>query len=74
MLLNIKLSIEITNDGKENTSKVTVENPNYKWIEVATAISMAQSNIEDMIYLVDLKEFTEETVKNITMREIYEKH
>lgn len=77
MLLDIKLKVQVTNDGKENISSVSMEDTTYRAMEVLTALKMAQMNIEDNLKTnLDTKGMSDDeidfTLANITMEQLEE--
>jgi hypothetical protein len=75
MLLDIKLKVQVTNDGNENTSSVSMEDTTYKVMEILTALKMAQINIENSLKAnLDTKGMNDDeigfTLANITMEQL----
>lgn len=76
MLLNNEIKITVTNDGKNNNVKLSL-NQKYKLNEVMTAIQMAQNTLRDSLgkYLESRDKMTEkdfeELFKIITLEDLY---
>lgn len=70
MLLNTKIEIEVTNDGKDNKTSV-VTNKDANVLDVLTSLELAKNNITNGLELyfkdktLDEQEFRKLTVKDI---------